>query len=315
MDITTAHNARRRTLDPLLADAPPLDAADPGYREERDERGAAAAVATFSAHEETDPDAVWGALRRHELEVRVAGDDPAPAFGRLLDRWLRTLAQEERAGDADSSARVNLPSRDIALVNALSERGFAPNGIRAVHLRPRGDAPAAPALPTRWGSAVVRTATLEDAEALGVLDSRLLALDAHFASVTERPGAAGMFADAYRERLRAAPESTWVLERPTGITGFIHVMPDAASPEPGTLPLTVTGGTYLVVMYLDEAERGSGTGAAFCDIAHRLLDATGSPYTMLSYAVANPRSGPFWSRMGYRPIVTEWQRRPAVLAV
>lgn len=35
---------------------------------------------------------------------------------------------------------------------------------------------------------------------------------------------------------------------------------------------------------------------------------------MLSYAAANPRSGPFWSRMGYRPLVTVWQRRPAVFA-
>jgi len=33
---------------------------------------------------------------------------------------------------------------------------------------------------------------------------------------------------------------------------------------------------------------------------------------VLSYAVPNPRSGPFWARMGYRPLVTEWQRRPAL---
>jgi GNAT superfamily N-acetyltransferase len=315
MDITTGHNARQRGFDPLLAEAPPLDAADPGYREEREASGAAAAVARFSAHAESDPDAVWGALRRHELDVRVAGEDPGPAFGRILDDWLRTIAADERPGDAESSARVNVPSRDIALVNALSARGFSPTGIRAVRPLPRGALAPAPALPAELDGAVVRTATLDDAPALGALDARLLALDAHFAGVTERPGAAAMFAEAYRARLRTAPDTTWVLERPPGITGCIHVMPDADSPEPDTLALAASGGQYLVVMYLDESERGAGTGAAFCDMAHRLLDADGSPYTVLSYAVANPRSGPFWSRMGYRPVVTEWQRRPAVLAV
>ena len=315
MDITTGHNARQRRFDPLLADAPALDAADPAYLEAVDGHGAAAGVPRFAAFDAAAPDAVWGALRRHELEVRVAGEDPGGALGRILDRWLRSLAERERPGDADSSARVNVPSRDIALVRALTERGFSPNGIRAVRPRPRGAVAAAPALPIALDGGRVRIATVDDAPALGALDARLLALDAHFASVTERPGAAGMFAEAYRGRLRAAPDTTWVLERPGGITGFVHVMPDSASPEPGTLALAASGGQYLVVMYLDESERGSGTGAAFCDIAHALLDASGSPYTLLSYAVANPRSGPFWSRMGYRPIVTEWQRRPAVLAV
>ncbi|MBS1672739.1 MAG: GNAT family N-acetyltransferase [Actinobacteria bacterium] len=315
MDITTGHNARQRGFDPLLADAPALDAADPGYLEAVDETGAAAGIARFTAVDAASPDAVWGALRRHELDVRVAGEDPGRALGTILDRWLRGLAEQERPGDADSSARVNVPSRDIALVRALTERGFAPNGIRGVRPRPRGAIAAAPDLPVALDGALVRAATVDDAPALGALDARLLALDTHFAGVTERAGAADMFAGAYRERLQAAPDTTWVLERPTGITGFIHVMPDAASPEPGTLALAASGGQYLVVMYLDESERGAGTGAAFCDIAHALLDAAGAPYTLLSYAVANPRSGPFWSRMGYRPVVTEWQRRPAVLAV
>lgn len=319
MDITAAHNARLEAVDPLLAPAPPLDANAPGYREAAVDDGSAAAVASFSSFAETSPDAVWGALRRHVLDVRVAGDDPGPALGAVVDDWLRELARTERPGDAESSAQVNVASRDIALVNTLARRGFAPIGIRALRHRPRAVAPA-PALPLALDGATMRLAVAADAPRLGELDARLLALDAHFATVTMRPGAAEMFADAYRDRLRIAPDTTWVLEREdvTGarrITGYIHVLPDAASPEPGTLALAATGGQYLVVMYLEESERGTGTGAAFCDAAHRLLDAGGSPYTLLSYAVGNPRSGPFWSRMGYRPVVTEWQRRPAVLAL
>lgn len=144
------------------------------------------------------------------------------------------------------------------------------------------------------------------------MDAELLALDAHFAGVTVRPGAQKTFAGEYRERLRRAPATTWVLERDRRLTGLVHVMPDDGAAEPDSPALAAEGGQCLVVMYLDPAERGAGTGARLVELAHQALDATGAPYTVLSYAVANPRSGPFWARMGYRPIVTEWQRRPAL---
>jgi len=31
----------------------------------------------------------------------------------------------------------------------------------------------------------------------------------------------------------------------------------------------------------------------------------------LHYAQVNPLSGPFWNRMGYRPLWTSWEARPA----
>jgi hypothetical protein len=45
--------------------------------------------------------------------------------------------------------------------------------------------------------------------------------------------------------------------------------------------------------------------------AHDELDARGISVTLLHYAQLNPLSGPFWSRMGYRPLWTGFQSRPA----
>jgi hypothetical protein len=34
--------------------------------------------------------------------------------------------------------------------------------------------------------------------------------------------------------------------------------------------------------------------------------------SVLNYAAMNPLSGPFWHRMGYRPVWTTWEVRPAL---
>ena len=41
------------------------------------------------------------------------------------------------------------------------------------------------------------------------------------------------------------------------------------------------------------------------------FDAQGVAVTLLHYAQVNPVSVPFWSRMGYRPLWTAWDIRPA----
>ena len=51
--------------------------------------------------------------------------------------------------------------------------------------------------------------------------------------------------------------------------------------------------------------------AALVRHANGFLDTAGIAVTLLHYALANPRSGPFWARMGYRPLWTSWQARPA----
>ena len=313
-EVTDAHNARVRAVGPLLRDAPAPDAADPGYIRVEASGGVAEGVLRFTEVAPDSPDAVWGALRRHTADVRVAGTEAGirASLGGLLDAWLDRVRRVERAGDGDSSMRLVLPTRDIALAAPLLAKGFAPVGIHAVRQLPRASAASAPAVPSELDGAVVRRATADDADELGRMDAELLELDAHFGGVTLRPGAARTFAGEYRERLRRAPDTTWVLEREGRLTGLVHVMPDDGDAEPDSPVLAAGGGQCLVVMYLDPAERGAGTGARLVSLAHDALDAAGTPYTVLSYAVPNPRSGPFWARMGYRPLVTEWQRRPAL---
>jgi GNAT superfamily N-acetyltransferase len=64
-------------------------------------------------------------------------------------------------------------------------------------------------------------------------------------------------------------------------------------------------------MYLCPEERGTGTGTALIHSVHHALDAQGIDLTLLHYAQLNPLSGPFWHRMGYRPLWSTWAARPA----
>jgi GNAT superfamily N-acetyltransferase len=68
---------------------------------------------------------------------------------------------------------------------------------------------------------------------------------------------------------------------------------------------------YLQTMFVRPGERGGGVGAALARHAHDMLDARGVQTTLLHYAQMNPLSAPFWSRMGYRPLWTGWEARPA----
>jgi len=47
------------------------------------------------------------------------------------------------------------------------------------------------------------------------------------------------------------------------------------------------------------------------EINRAVLDARGVDTTLLHYAQLNPLSAPFWNRMGYRPLWTGWEVRPA----
>ena len=47
------------------------------------------------------------------------------------------------------------------------------------------------------------------------------------------------------------------------------------------------------------------------EINRAVLDTSGVNTTLLHFAQLNPLSAPFWSRMGYRPLWTGWEVRPA----
>jgi GNAT superfamily N-acetyltransferase len=68
---------------------------------------------------------------------------------------------------------------------------------------------------------------------------------------------------------------------------------------------------YLQTMFVEPGQRGGGVGAALAARVHHELDARGIDVTLLHYSQLNPLSAPFWHRMGYRPLWTTWEARPA----
>jgi hypothetical protein len=64
---------------------------------------------------------------------------------------------------------------------------------------------------------------------------------------------------------------------------------------------------WVVRVAVDEINRAVGRRGQ----VHPVLDARGVDTALLHYAQLNPLSAPFWSRMGYRPLWTGWEVRPA----
>lgn len=306
-DVERLHAENLTTIDPLLGLPEPL-APVGGDVLLRAESGGSVALGLARHHRTTaeKPDALWGALSRHSLDIRLAGPERAEALEALLTRWLAEAASGEDGDDWESSATVTVPSRDHVYARALLRHGFGPNGSTAV--RRRGAA--GPALEgTAEG---IRHATAADLDAIADLDLQLMRHDGQFGGVGEREGARGVLRAGLAQRFQAAPDWTWVLEREGRVVGFAHVLP----PTPGEAGGTTAFGAesaYIVSVFIDPSVRGSQLGARLATTVHEALDAAGVPVTTLSHAVPNPQSTPFWARMGYRPLWTTWQRRPVVL--
>ncbi|MTD15441.1 GNAT family N-acetyltransferase [Nakamurella sp. YIM 132087] len=301
MDVVAEHDRVLAGLDPLLPETGPLPV-EPPARLLSVTAGPSAgqALARYGEVGAEDPLAMWGALRRHMLTVRLAGPDRAGVLRELLHEWLGAL--DVRVGDWDTSASVTVPSRDPVVRLPLVELGFAPLIVVAAR-RAGTSTPAGSDVP-------VREAVVADLDQLADLNDALVDTDAHNGVVTSRPGQRERLREGLETTLAGAPGWTLVAGEPRAV-GFVQVnRPEQAA---WIVPMSSAGAeaAYLSGMYVEPKERGSGVGAALVGKAHARIDAAGVPLTLLHYAVPNPRSGPFWSRMGYRPLWTTWQRRPA----
>jgi GNAT superfamily N-acetyltransferase len=267
----------------------------------------------------------WGAARRFQLAPQVTGPDVAAALDDLLSQWRDHLAAVPGTDDEDAAALVMWPSRDIHGIRTLLRRGLAP--VEVIAARPTGRHPVGPTdVPPRRaeGLAVsaspdaspaprglrIRRAGPADIDAVVRLGVEVIRFDAHFGSVTERPGtAAAMRREA--AGLLAGPEPwTWLAERDGTAIGMLAAeRPEAASwiaPMVGLTPAA-----YLMLLFVLPGERASGVGAVLTARLHREVEAAGAAVTLLHYEQANPLSVPFWSQQGYRPLWTTWAARPA----
>ncbi|MEV6605126.1 GNAT family N-acetyltransferase [Kutzneria sp. NPDC051319] len=292
IDVERQHAARLALLDPLLPADPPLNG----------DLIATVGALGLAASSEADPDsldATWGALRRHTLTVRLAGADLDP----LLDRWEEHLARVATPGDDDCVAMITWPSRDTAAVPALVRHGFAPLIVTAV--RRAGVFPAAAP------EATIRHATKADLAACVALDMEVVRYDTQFGALTERPSTEAGLRQHMTELMNRDRPCVWLAEvsgRPAGIV-TVDLPPHSAWVADRT---AASPTAYLGIGGVRADLRGTGIGTALVTHVHRELDAAGIATTLLHYALPNPRSAPFWSVQGYRPLWTSWHRRPAL---
>ena len=258
-------------------------------------------------------DLVWGKSRRYTLLPEIAGPDIAGALDQLIGQWQDHLTSVPGACDEDTAAIINWPSRDIDGLNVMLARGLTPlNVVAAKKLRP-----APPVQQTQQaqqaqqtGGFTISRATPADLDVLTALAVAELSYDAHFGGVIERPHT-GPAMRTYLTDLLADPEPwVWVAERAGTTIGLLIAEPPSAATW--IAPLTgLSPAAYLTSAYVDPAERGSGIGRALTGEFHRAAQGEGVGVVLLHYELLNPRSGPFWSQQGYRPLWTALEARPA----
>jgi GNAT superfamily N-acetyltransferase len=247
----------------------------------------------------------WGAARQFALTPRVAWPDVGDGLDQLLKRWRAHLARQDGASDHDSAAVLRWPSRDVGGVRALLEHGLRP--LTVIAARPAGrpiDGPASP------GDLRIRAARRGDLDALELLGLEMMRYDACFGSVVVRPDTAGNLRETAAQWLSAPQPWAWVAEREGEPVGMVHAEPPEAAGWVAPL-VRARPAAYLGEMSVLPGARGAGVGTALVRHLHRELDATGAAVTLLHHAQLNPLSAPFWNRMGYRPLWTLWEVRPA----
>jgi GNAT superfamily N-acetyltransferase len=248
----------------------------------------------------------WSAASQFLLTPWVAGPDVGEALGELLARWRRHVSSQQDAADADSAAMIRWPSRDIDGVRALLEHGLRP--LTVIAARPAGRQIAAAG--GKPDGSRIRAAGPADLDGVAGLFMDMMQYDAHFGAVHVRPDTARGLRESAARTLASADPWVWLAERDGVAVGAVQAEPPkAASWIAGAVRQHPVA--YLGQMSVLPGRRGAGVGTALVEHLHREVDAIGAAVTLLHHAQLNPLSAPFWSRMGYRPLWTSWEARPA----
>jgi predicted N-acetyltransferase YhbS len=304
---------RWRRIDPLLPDPKPPADAGCGAELTVSASNGRIAAAGWCRHHEVKPEAAelaWGAATQFWLTTQVADDPAEPGIGAALDEllacWRTHLAAESAAAGKDTQAAVRWPSRDIGGVRALLRHGLQP--LTVIAARPAGRA-VPDATPGHDGLRI-RPAGPGDVATVTALTLEVIRFDQHFGSVLLHPHAERAERQAAEQILSLPEPWTWLAERDGRPVGLLIAQPPerAGWIAPATRQAPVA---YLATLSVLQDERGSGVGTALVAELHRMLDAAGVAVTLLHHGQLNPLSAPFWSRMGYRPLWTSWETRPA----
>jgi GNAT superfamily N-acetyltransferase len=319
-DVNKAVARRWQAIDPLLPEPGDLPTGCMAPLLARGDNGRSAGIGVCR-HQHVRADTLaqtWGAATRFSLTLRLRDADTGPATDDLLTQWRAHLNRqpEVTAGDtaaADTAAIVNWPSRDITGVLALLRHGLVPLTVIAARPRPQQESTAStePPPPTQdINGLVIRPADPSDLAIVTEFELGVIRYDAHFGAAVPRPGTEALVHAESQAGLAKHPGWTFLAEQAGRPVALATVEPPAAATwiagmtRPGTT-------AYLQTMFVRPELRGGGIGAALVRHVHSRLDALGIDLTVLHHAQQNPRSTPFWHRMGYRPLWTTWEARPA----
>lgn len=310
-DVNRMVGRRWQAVDPLLPDPAtlPTGCGAPLVVGGDDGRLAGLGVCV---HQHVEPESLnqtWGAADRFTLVPRLAGQDVGAPADLLLAQWRDHLAGVGAARGPDTSASVVWPSQDITGIGALLRHGLQPLTVIAVRTRPAGP-PGPPREPRGALGVTIRVAGPADEELVTDLELRLIRYDMHFGGPVWRPATARLVREEIRGSLARRATWTWLAERAGRAVGLLVAQPPQDSGWIAGMT-SASPAAYLQTMFVDDRERGTGIGAALVRNLHARLDAAGVAVTLLHHSQVNPLSAPFWYRMGYRPLWTSWEARPA----
>jgi GNAT superfamily N-acetyltransferase len=304
-EINKAAGRRQRHVDPLLAEPGDPPGCCPKVLIAPGQNGNPAGFAVCS-QQSVPADSLaqtWGMATKFALAPRLREPDTL-AMHALLAQWRDHLSGLPEARVDDTAAVVTWPSRDATVVPALLRHGLQPMAVIAA--RPKGRATPAAPVP----GVVIRQAEDGDIEALSEMHMALIVYDAQFGGSVPRPATEALVLEDVRATVAREPSWTWLAERDRRPVGMVAVQPPREAAWIAGMTRAAPA-AYLQAGYVVPGERGSGAAGMLTRHVHDFLDAEGIAVTLLHYAQVNPLSGPFWTRMGYRPLWVSWEARPA----
>ena len=260
----------------------------------------------YSWYQPGEAGRTWGVPDQHWITPLVGGSDPEGALDSLLTSWRDQLERRPTGTGSESAALLTWPARDVCGIRPLQRHGMQPVTVMAVRERRRG---VPPALPPR--DVTIRLADLQDLTAVVSLVMEEHRYEEHFGSVFIQPETAEQTRKVAARALSRNPSWIWLAERRGRPVGLVWVSPPHRARWVAPL-VNAAPAAYIGYGTVVEEERGQGIGTTLISHAHHALDTHGIAVTLLNYSVTNPLSGPFWHRMGYRPLWTTWEVRPAL---